>query len=485
MGALAAWLRARDVLAGEDAVKRAGEKYLPRLEAHTPNDYLAYVARASFFNATARVADNFVGMIFRRVPFVKVPEGSAGAAGALHVFVNDMDMYGTSLGDYAKRIVREVVSVGRAGTLVDWEGQSEKRAYASVYCAEDILNWREERLNGRNVLSLLVLREMVRRSDVVDDFDSRFVEQLRVLRLVRSEPAADWPWFCQVEVWRKVEKKDGGVGEEWKMMSCVSPLRRGAPLPLIPFVFHGPRGFLAGVDKPPLEDVISVNLDHYRLSADYNHGMHFTALPTAWVAGFDKDASLKIGSSTAWTTDVVGATAGFLEFRGQGLETFERAMDRDERLMAILGARLLETQKRVAETFPAVEQRQSGEHCVLGSIANSVSAGLTFVLRWVYWWNSAVVWPEDVTKDEVCVELNTDFRVRGLQASEIVALVQAWQGGALSHESLLDLFRRGEVLADARTNEEELASLRRYAMPAGAAIVGGGGFGSGGAVGKG
>jgi len=57
--------------------------------------------------------------------------------------------------------------------------------------------------------------------------------------------------------------------------------------------------------------------------------------------------------------------------------------------------------------------------------------------------------------------------------------------GALSHESLLDLFRRGEVLADARTNEEELASLRRYAMPAGAAIVGGGGFGSGGAVGKG
>ncbi len=32
-GSLPVWLRARDVIAGEDAVKSAGEKYLPRLEA--------------------------------------------------------------------------------------------------------------------------------------------------------------------------------------------------------------------------------------------------------------------------------------------------------------------------------------------------------------------------------------------------------------------------------------------------------------------
>lgn len=42
--------------------------------------------------------------------------------------------------------------------------------------------------------------------------------------------------------------------------------------------------------------------------------------------------------------------AGFLEFTGQGLMTFERAMDRDERLMAFLGSRLLENNKKVGET---------------------------------------------------------------------------------------------------------------------------------------
>jgi hypothetical protein len=34
-----------------------------------------------------------------------------------------------------------------------------------------------------------------------------------------------------------------------------------------------------------------------------------------------------------------------------------------------------------------------------------------------------------------------------------VALVQAWQTGALSRESMLDIFRRGEVLPECRTNE--------------------------------
>ena len=51
------WLRARDVIAGEDAVKAAGEKYLPKLDSQSSDEYLAYKTRASFFNAAARTAD--------------------------------------------------------------------------------------------------------------------------------------------------------------------------------------------------------------------------------------------------------------------------------------------------------------------------------------------------------------------------------------------------------------------------------------------
>jgi hypothetical protein len=151
-----------------------------------------------------------------------------------------------------------------------------------------------------------------------------------------------------------------------------------------------------------------------------------------------------------------GASAGFLEYTGQGLTTFERAMDRDEKLMAILGARLLESQKRVGEAAEAIELKQSGENSILGALAACVSMSLTQVLRWAYWWNSTEAMPDDVSNEDVVIELNTDYSTRGLTANEIVAIVQAWQSGALSRDSMLDIFRRGEVLPEGRTNEEEV-----------------------------
>ena len=69
-----AWLRARDVFAGEDAVKAAGVRYLPRLDSQTDDEYLAYKSRASFFNATGRTTDGFVGLIFRCEPTFKLPD---------------------------------------------------------------------------------------------------------------------------------------------------------------------------------------------------------------------------------------------------------------------------------------------------------------------------------------------------------------------------------------------------------------------------
>jgi len=75
--------------------------------------------------------------------------------------------------------------------------------------------------------------------------------------------------------------------------------------------------------------------------------MHFTALPPAFVTCFDKSAQLRIGSTTAWVTDTLGAAVGYLEFQGDGLMTFERALDRIERPLTVLGSRLLGGQKRV------------------------------------------------------------------------------------------------------------------------------------------
>jgi hypothetical protein len=285
---------------------------------------------------------------------------------------------------------------------------------------------------------------------------------MRVLKLVAGEAgdvAGKRDCYYQVELWQPKKTQRRGAKVEWQLIETRIPLRLGKPLPLIPFVFHGPRHSRPDVDRGPLEDIVAVNLDHYRLNADFKHGLHFTALPTAWVSGFDKGASLRIGSSTAWVSETPGATAGFLEFTGQGLTTHERAMDRDERLMAILGSRMLEDMKKVGETATAIELRQAGEYSILSNVALSLSDSMTQVLRWVYWWNSTEELPDDVKGEQVLMQLNTDFSTKGLASQDVQAIVAAWQAGAMSQDSMFDLFRRGEVLPEGRTNSEEAALI--------------------------
>ena len=495
-----AWWRARDVYAGEDAVKAAGTRYLPRLDSQTDDEYAAYKKRASFFNAMARTAEGLVGLIFRREPIFHLPDSARvqslksnvqsrkvkpqvlqphAQERALKQFVNDADMLGTRLTVYAKTVVQEIMLVGRAGSLVDWTTSSggpmgsEDRAYAVLYQAEDILNWQTERVNGRIVLTMVVLRETVE-GQTEEDFSRERVEQIRVLRLApvqslkskvqsknedggaqgQSLPRSHERSYI-VEIWQRRGAKSRRGKTGWELMEIRTPSRRGKPLPLIPFVFHGPRHSLPVVDKLPLGDIIAVNLDHYRLNADYKHGLHFTALPTAWVSGFDKSSTLRIGSSTAWVAETPGATAGFLEFTGQGLTTFERAMDRDERLMAVLGTRMLESQKRVGESADAIELRQSGENSVLSAVSISVGDSLTQVLRWVYWWNSTEATPDAIGEDLVLAQLNADFGTKGMASDEITAIVAAWQANAISRETMFELFRKGEVLPAGRSNQEE------------------------------
>src|SRR4051794_1929751 len=139
---MTAWSRARDVLAGEDAIKQAGEQYLPCLENQTTDEYKAYKSRALFFNATARTAEAYLGLIFRRVPFVKVPENPRDPLTKIFAsFRADSDLRGTTLDSYAKQIVSEVIAVGRAATVIDYEPTMEHRPFIRSYQAEHILNW--------------------------------------------------------------------------------------------------------------------------------------------------------------------------------------------------------------------------------------------------------------------------------------------------------------------------------------------------------
>ncbi|MDB6035028.1 MAG: hypothetical protein JWM16_5366 [Verrucomicrobiales bacterium] len=52
-----------------------------------------------------------------------------------------------------------------------------------------------------------------------------------------------------------------------------------------------------------------------------------------------------------------------------------------------------------------------------------------------------------------------------MDPQEIQTVVAAWQAGAISRETMTDIFRRGEVLPEGRSVEEEMAAITSGHQP--------------------
>lgn len=468
-----AWRNIRDALEGPRAIKGSGERYLPRLTEQSNEEYDSYKLRAQFFNATKRTLTVLVGSVFRKNPTFN--------QSGLDDFLEDATLAGDSFYDYLKHTSNDVFSVGRFGTLIDWSDQTASpRPILCGYCAENIINWHIERVEDRMTLTLLVLHELS--DDTVelggsieqatdDGYEKKLVDQWRVLRLVPTteDENGKATYFVQCEVYRKESgaqqgsakgQRVGGPSGTTKFVKIDTriPTRRGIPLNRIPFVFHGPERNTPGIEQPPLEDLVEINLSHYRTSADLEHGRHFTGLPQPWAAGFDYQGELKIGSSAAWITENANAKVGYLEFSGQGLGALKEAIEEKERQMAALGARMLFPESKDAEAYDTVRIKQAGETSALMAGAIALGQSMTHVLRWVAWWSGTSEKIEQ--EDKTSVEVNTEFIAATLRPEEITALVAAWQAEAISWETLMFNFRRGELYPDDFDTKEERTRIQ-------------------------
>lgn len=443
------WKRSRDVVCGQDAVHDAGETYLPRLKDQDDAAYKAMVMRAGFFNATGRTLEGLVGMVFRKAPVAKVPAAMQG-------IIDDIDLGGCSLNGLAQEIVEEVIEVGRIGVLVEYPlvaerpanlaqaAQSNLRPYASVYKTECIINWKTARINNVVQPILVVLMECA--DEKVDEFESKEIPQLRALMLTDAG-------YIQ-RLFRKNERGD------WVQYgSDIVPIMNGRALQVIPFFAFGKDENSLDVEDAPLQDLVNLNLQHYRVNADYQHGCHFAGLPTPVVSGYQtkENESLYIGSATAWVFPDPNASASYLEFTGQGLGALEKNLDRIEAQMAAVGARMLAPEKTGVEAAQTLAIRSNGENSVLAGVANQVSRGITKMLEFMALWEGV--------SGEISYQLNTDYMPIGMSAQDLAELVKAWQSSAISFDTLFDNLKRGEIISETRTIEDERDMIAEGAAP--------------------
>tara|TARA_R110000824_G_scaffold77787_2_gene196634 strand:- start:6179 stop:7603 length:1425 start_codon:yes stop_codon:yes gene_type:complete len=427
-------------------VKARGVDYLPSVAS----DYDAYIKRAEFYNATARTVMGLLGAVFRSEPTVNVPS-------PIEADLEDVTLTAKPIKAFALAGFQELLILGRFGIQVEMTdtpppGMTTTRPYWIARRAEDILSWRTVVIGGQERLSRVVLSETVEEDDPADPWVPVLTPQVRVLELLDAESSSPIYQIRRFQPKRKAVDLSAVGGDAWQEIDKpFIPLRKGEPLDYIPFQFFGPSSLTPNIDKPPLLDLVEVNLSHYRTSADHEHGAHLTSLPTPWVSGIDIEGSLPIGSGSAWILPEPNARAGMLEYTGDGLGSIERLSAAKQDRMAALGARIIEQQKKSSETAEVMRIRSASEYSVLSTMAAAFDLGMKQVLTWHSWWAGI-----DNAREQVSFALNKDFFDTRLNPQEAQVLVAAWQSGAVSHDTLFWNLQQGEWIEQGRTLEEEV-----------------------------
>lgn len=447
------WEACRDTFIGQKAIKDKSIIYLPQLEAQDDGQYNTYLQRAIFYNMVARTVNGLLGTVFRRDPkFVDVPAGVEKA-------LKHITFTGEGLKTFLKRVAQEILLVGRYGVLVD--ASPTGNPYMCGYVTENILDWEYSVINGKQLLTSVLLREVItvrdgtfgpRRYkwrfrkltlDTIDmnPFNGIFADGEDDTSVVPDIRRVYQQWVYDVD--------PGKLNREPEMANrepdqIIIPTKRGQPFESIPFWFFGAHSNNADIEKPPLLDIVELNLSHYLNYAELQHGRFYTAQPVFYVPTADTKGTYRVGPDTVWEVEP-GQKPGIIEYNGHGLRSLETALkDLEDQASAIGGRFMTQSARGAAESDNTLKLKEANERSLLINLVNVIDEGMTEALRfWMQW--------SDVSEnraEKTRIEMNQDFLLLEAGAREFRAVSGMWKDGQLPGEMAFEYFKRFEVIPD-------------------------------------
>ena len=451
-----------DCLAGETVIKSRRQFYLPQPNAADTSKenaarYNAYLTRAVFYNVTGRTMRGLQGQVFTRQPLFEIPN-------ILDHVKQDATGLGVSAVQLAKELVNYSIAYGRGGVFVDFPATNEQGVSRSdlisgrvkptinAYDGRNIINWRTAFIDGKERLTLVVLKEEI--ETYKDMFTVLLDTQYRALILDENGYRQEIYNKNQALAFQVFPRQSNG--EVWRE---------------IPFSFVGSVNNDPFIDYPPLYDLASLNIAHYRNSADYEESSFIVGQPTPVFAGLTEHwvnevlkGRIELGSRAAIALPE-GATAQLLQAEANTMP-FE-AMGHKERQMVALGAKLVEN-RAVQRTATEATQESASEQSTLSSSADNVSAAITQAFKWC----GVFIGENPAVIDTINFQLNTEFDLVRLSPEDRKAVVSEWQIGALTFSEMRHVMRRGGIatldnkaarqeietdgmLAEAETEEED------------------------------
>ena len=439
------WSIIRDCVEGELQIKLKGEKYLPRMSGQTDAQYEAYKTRARWNNYLAQNLSGLHGLIFRRNPVSTSASDELNKSGLL----DNIDRRGTNLYQFLSDSVYDAMQTSWGGFLVDMPVAGEMtqldaeengiRPYIRYYPAESIINWGYEIINGVEQLAYVVLQESVEDTSK-DEFSHNPTTIYRVLD-ARSGT------YCQ-----RVIKEDG-KNENGKPVysESVYPVEiNGVVQTQIPFFMFPTKE----PEKPMFFDLAMCNIGHYQKTADYENGVHLTTIPTGYVTGYkiQEDDEIRLGHDSFLAFPEAESKVGTLVFSGEGLTHSENAIKNALADMAILGSRLLASEKGVSESADSAKIHRAGENARLATFAKNISEIITKALKVVSAWSGF--------NTDIRIELCTDYDTLAFDPNALNALANLSSNGKLPMPYVYYNLKNGEYLPPETTFKEFAAMMQ-------------------------
>jgi hypothetical protein len=439
------WTRCRDAFEGADAIKARATRYLPSSDAMDGGEYTAYKERACFLPVSERTLTMLAGLAFRKDIAYKIPERLADD---VKRHMRDVTLSGDDLPQVASEMLREVLNVGRFAVLLAFSTALD-RPFWKTYRTEDVLRRRFMRLpSGVTTLGAVILREW---RDAGED-EPREYRILHALEL--NGPAQRYEYVIRTYRKKKADEITNLTTpeDEYDLESTFVPLRRDVPLDRIPCVIATSHNNARETPKPPMLDIVDINIAHYRNSADREHGAFWTARPTPYITGHATTEPLRVGGERAWVLPNAESKVGMLEYTGKGLSELRDLMQDKEAYMAKLGASMLETRTRQAESAEALRLRAAESGASLVDAVIATSKALTILLWLHLWWFYGDAEPAD---EDVDVQINREFVEVKMDPQTLSGLVAAVQAGEISYATFYYNLERGALARPGVTAEEE------------------------------
>ena len=444
--ALNRWRYTRDACKGQEAIKRAGERYLPEpaIDADDTEKvrYMKYLGRAYFLGVTGRTRDALIGMIFRKEPTYTMPD-------SMLPILENADGSGASLIQLAKEAAGEILETGRFAFLVDYpsadpnidaetEARLGLRPIISTYPAESLINWKTDIINGRTVLTLAVLLET--RNKPSDEFDTTTFEKVyRVLRLTDG-----------VYTQQLYSEQGEAIEDE------IIPLQANRqPFDHIPLHISGAQNNRADVDDSPLFDLAVLNVRHYQVTADHGENLHIHGQVTVGITSDMSFEAFKVANPNGvqWGANkgiFLGETGSLQTATAPESSSLRVALQdlRDE--MVNIGARIITGQGQ-NETAEAARLNAASESSVLdmmvGNLGEALEAALEDCARFM-----------GIDPDGILFQLNREFFDQKLDAQTIMSIIQLGDVGIISRSVQRDMIRTGRLEIPSGVSDEDMDS---------------------------